>query len=145
MIWNKTRYKIISTKEFDDVFSREAKIADLRTQKAEDDYVKRDSRLIQLLKDIVANQATTDTPEEIWIGQDWWPDHTRHIEINYRHCSSRLISALQDTLTGEFSSYRIQMCVYHDISEGESYIGSLVLYSNRRLVEKPLYDQLIAN
>lgn len=145
MIWNKTRYKIVSTQEFDDVFSKEVKIASLKTKQAEEDYEKRDSRLIQLLKDIVANQIMSENPEEIWIGQDWWPDHTRHIEINYNKCSLFLISALQDTLKDEFSNYRIQMCVYHNISEGDSYIGSLVLYSNRRLIEKPLYDLLMAN
>ncbi len=147
MIWkkDKTKYKIVSPPDFDSLFSKEARIADLKTQKAEEDYERRDSRLIQILKNIAATNTTTENLEGIWIGDDWWADHTRHIEINYSYCSSGFISALQDTLTGEFSNYRIQMCVYRDISEGESYIGSLLLYSDRRLIEKPLYDLLKAN
>ncbi len=146
MIWNrdKARHKIVSSKEFDDIFSKEVKIADLRNQQDEDDYAQRDNRLIQLLKSIVLSHTKNENTEEVWIGQDWWPDHTRHIEINYCLCSSHLISDLQSVLTGEFSNYRIQMCVYRDISEGESYVGSLVLYTDKRLIEKPLYDLLIA-
>lgn len=131
-------YVVVMPEDFDDIFRGDALIANLKTPKAEKAYEEKDQKLINLIKDVVPEKLRDD----IYIGQDWWPDHTRHLEICATHCTFDFLSSLQRLLKSDFSSYRIQLCVYKNLSDGNSYIGSIVLYVNRRLVEKPLYNYL---
>lgn len=142
---NNDHYNIVHPDEFDNVFRREAIIADLRTKKDEELYEKKDRKLINRIKETVLTQFQSLNEDKIYILEDWWPDHTRHMEVSVSRCTSGFLSSLQALLAGDYSNYRIQLAVYHDISEGTSYIGSVVLYSNRRLIEQPLYAALVHN
>ncbi len=134
--------KVVSPEAFDGVFREEATIAEFKSPADEAAYEKRDSFLIQLIRREVETHFGTEEAHQPFVGDDWWPDHTRHMELTPVHCTEAFLTALRDLLTDEFVDYRIQLCVYRDATDGKSYIGSMVLYADRVLIEKGLHDLL---
>jgi hypothetical protein len=133
---------VVSAGQFDEVFRGEALIAELKSPDEETAYEKRDSFLIHLIRREVERHFGPDPERQPFVGDDWWPDHTRHMELIPAHCTSAFLGALRGLLTDEFKDYRVQLCVYGDAMDGKSYIGSLVLYADRVLIESRLHDLL---
>lgn len=136
--------KVVSPKEFDECFREEALIARFSSPREETAYEKKDSLLIRLIRKEV-RQHFGRNQQQPFVGDDWWPDHTRHIEATPAHCTPAFLTALRRLLKNDYKDYRIQICVYKDPMEGTTYIGSMALYSNRVLIEKRLHKLLESN
>lgn len=134
--------QVVSRDRFDEIFREEATIAEFPTKEAEVAYERRDSFLIHLIRREVERSFGSDPDAAPFVGDDWWPDHTRHLEATLKHCTSDFLDSLRALLTGEFRFYRIQLCVYGDILDGKSYIGSMALYADRVLIERDLHALL---
>lgn len=61
------------------------------------------------------------------------------MELSPEHCTAEFLGSLRSLLTDEFCDYRIQLCVYADVMDGKSYIGSIVVYADHAVIEKKLY------
>jgi hypothetical protein len=128
---------IVSPKKFDELLKEEAKIAEFSSPAEETAYEKRDAFLIYLIQQLVAEHfAAADKKPHIL--EDWWPDHTRFLDMALVQYTEPFVIALHGLLTDEFADYRIQICVYDDPLESKTYIGSLALYADRLVIEKAL-------
>ena len=137
----KTR-KVVSPKKFDECFREEALIAKLSSPGEEAAYERRDSSLIRLIRKEVREHFGRRQKQQPFVGDDWWPDHTRHMDATPAHCTAAFLTSLRRLLKGEYKDYRIQICVYEDPMEGTTYIGSMALYADRVLIEKRLHKLL---
>ena len=59
-----------------------------------------------------------------------------------QRCTPPFLLALCDLLSDEYREYRMQICVYDDLMEGDSYIGSVAIYADCLLIEERLHDLL---
>ena len=137
----KTR-KVVSPEEFDKCFREEALIATFSSDQEEEAYERRDSLLIRLIRREVVQHFGRDEEQQPFVGDDWWPDHTRHIEAATVHCTAAFLTAMRQLLTNDYKDYRIQICVYEDPMDGTSYIGSMALYADRVVIERRLNELL---
>ena len=137
-----TARKVVSPDKFNELFREEAHIAGLASPEEEVAYERRDSFLIHLIRREVQQHFGTDKEQQPFVGDDWWPDHTRHMEATPAHCTPAFLIALRSLLTDDYKDYRIQICVYEDAMDGKSYIGSMALYTDRVLIETRLYKLL---
>ena len=140
----KTR-KVVSPKKFDECFREEARIAKFSSPREEAAYERQDSLLIRLIRKEVRQHFGRNQKQQPFVGDDWWPNHTRYIEATPAHCTAAFLTALRLLLKDDYKDYRIQICVYKDPMEGTTYIGSMALYSNRVLIEKRLHKLLESN
>lgn len=136
--------KVVSPKKFDECLREEAVIAKFSSPREEAAYEKKDSMLIRLIRKEVRQHfhRNVDRP---FVGDDWWPDHTRHIEATPTHCTAAFLTALRRLLRNDYKDYRIQICVYKDPRDGTTYIGSMALYCDRVLIEKKLHNLLASS
>jgi hypothetical protein len=137
----KTR-NVVSPEEFNKLFREEALIEEFASPEEEVAYEKRDSFLIHLIRREVERCFGTDEEQQPFVGDDWWPDHTRHIEATPSHCTAVFLNTLRGLLTDDYKDYRIQICVYGDAMDGKTYIGSMNLHADRVLIERKLYELL---
>jgi hypothetical protein len=137
--------QVVSPKRFNDLFQEQAIIAEFQNEEAEAEYERRDSFLIHLIRREVATHFDGDSDPPPFVGDDWWPDHTRHLEVTPKHCTPKFLNALCALLTEEYRDYRFQLCVYADHDDGNSYIGSMALSNNRILIEEKLNELLQSN
>ena len=131
--------QVVSPKQFDRLFRDEAIIATFASDEDEADYERRDSFLIHLIRRVVERHfgpASEHTPHVV---DDWWPNHTRYLDLSRDHCTPGFLADLHALLSDEYHDWRIQVCVYEDHVEGESYIGSSAIYQNRVLIERKLH------
>jgi len=133
----KTR-RVVSPKEFDKIFKEEALIAEFSSTEEEEEYERKDSALIRLIRKEIRLHfgRKADSP---YVIDDWWPNHTRYIEVTPAHCTAAFLIALGRLLNNQYKDYRIQVCVYEDAMDGATYIGSMALYKDRVLIEKKLH------
>jgi hypothetical protein len=134
--------KVVSPKKFDKSFRQEALIAKFSSPKEEAAYERRDSLLIRLIRKEVEQHFGRNKEQQPFVGDDWWPDHTRHMEVTPAHCTAAFLTALRRLLNNDYKDYRIQICVYEDPMDGTTYIGSMALYTDRVLIEKRLHELL---
>ena len=134
----KTR-TVVSPKEFDKAFQEEALIAEFSSSEDEDEYERRDSLLIRLIRKEVRQHFGRNAKQQPHLIDDWWPNHTRYIEATPAHCTAAFLTALGRLLNNDYKDYRIQICVYEDTMDGTTYIGSMALYKDRVLIEKKLH------
>ena len=137
----KTR-KVVSPKQFDKSFRAEALIANFSSPKEEAAYERRDALLIRLIRKEIEQHFGRNKEQQPFVGDDWWPDHTRHMEVTPAHCTAAFLNGLRRLLSDAYKDYRIQICVYEDPMDGTTYIGSMALYSDRVLIEKRLHELL---
>jgi hypothetical protein len=76
------------------------------------------------------------------VRDDWWPNHTRYLDLTPDHCTPEFLTGLRSLLEDDYRGCRIQLCVYADRDDGKSYIGSMALSANRVLIEQKLRDLL---
>src|SRR4051812_2032325 len=105
MIPNK-RVVVVSEK-FDEVFREEALIAEFGSPEEEAADEKRDAFLIHLIRREVKKCFGKDESRHPFVGDDWWPDHTRHMELTPEHFNMAFLNGLTDLLTDDYQSYRI--------------------------------------
>jgi hypothetical protein len=132
--------EVVPPDDFDKLFREEARIATFASPDDEAAYYKRDAFLIHLIRREVQRHFGTDEDQQLFVGDDWWPDHTRHLEATPTYCTVAFFTALRSLLTDDYKDYRIQICVYGDLLDGESYIGSMALYVDRLLIENKLHE-----
>lgn len=137
--------QVVSPERFNELFREQAIIAEFPNEEAEAEYERRDSFLIHLVRREVATHFGDDSVPPPIVGDDWWADHTRHLEITPKHCTPEFFSALAALLADEYRDYRFQLCVYDDPDDGNSYIGSMALSSDRVLIEEKLDELLQSN
>ena len=130
--------RVVSPREFDRVFREEALIAEFSSSQEEEEYERRDSSLICLIRSEVRLHFRGNA-EQPFVGDDWWPNHTRYIDVTPAHCTAVFLSALSRLLNNNYKDYRIQICVYEHTTNGGTYIGSMALYNDRVLIEKQLH------
>src|SRR5687768_15890203 len=116
---------IVSPKKFDERFREEARIAEFASPDEKIAYERRDSFLIHLIRREAQQHFGPDKDHQPFVGDDWWPDHTRHMEATPAHCTPGFLIALRSLLTDDYTDYRIQICVYADAMDGKTYIGSM--------------------
>jgi hypothetical protein len=137
--------QVVSPERFDELFSEQAIIAEFSTKDAEAEYVRRDSFLIHLIRREVVQQFGPESDRSPSVGDDLWPDHTRHLDVTPEHCTPAFLSELRTLLADDYRDYRIQLCVYADIMDGATYIGSMALSADYVLIEQKLHDLLHSN
>lgn len=135
--------QVVSPDQFDQLFGEQALIAEFATESEEFEYERRDSFLIHLIRNEAAKQFESD--ESPFVGDDWWPNHTRYLEVTPSHCTPEFLVGLRALLADDYRDYRIQLCVYADRDDGKSYIGSMALSAKSVLIEQKLRDLLYRN
>lgn len=133
---------VVTHEKFDELIDEGAKIAEFSSPAEEAAYERRDSFLIHLIKRLVNEHFSLVADSTPYVLEDWWPNHTRYLDMVPGQCTLPFLQALHELLTGEFSAYRIQICVYEDPMEGTTYIGSIMLYADRLIIETALDDRL---
>ena len=109
--------QLVSPERFDELFREQALIANFLTEDAEVEYERRDSALIKLIRREVTQHFGPESDDSPFVGDNWWPDHTRHLEITPQHCTPAFLNALRALLAGDYRDYRIQLCAYADHME----------------------------
>lgn len=132
--------RVVSPEEFDKVFREEAVIAEFSSSEEEEEYERRDSSLIRLIRREIRLHLRRNAAQQPFVSDDWWPNHTRYVDATPEHCKAAFLNALWRLLNNDYKDYRIQMCVYEDVTNGATYIGSMALYNDRVLIEKKLHD-----
>jgi hypothetical protein len=130
---------VVSPKEFDQVFREQALIAEFSSTEEEEEYERRDSALIRLIRKETRRHFGRNEEQQPYITDDWWPNHTRYIEATPAHCTAAFLDALVRLLNNDYPHYRIQICVYEEAMNGATYIGSMALYKDRVLIEEKLH------
>jgi len=133
---------VVSSEEFDKLFRKEARIAEFASPDEEAAYAKADAFLVYLIRKEVQRLFGTDEERQLFVGDDWWPNHTRYIEAIPAYCTAGFFAALSGLLTDEYKDYRVQICVHGDLLAGKTYIGSMALYADRVLIETKLHELL---
>jgi len=130
---------VVSPENFDELFQKEAHVMEFGSPEEEAEYEKRDSQLIILIRQEIKQMFGPEECRELFVDDEWWPDHTRRVEIGMRHFTTALLTALRSLLKGEYKDYRILISVYVNRTETELYIGSVALHADRALIERNLY------
>jgi hypothetical protein len=137
--------QVVTPERFDELFREQALIAEFPTEDSKAEYERRDTSLIDLIRREVAKHFGPESDHSPFVGDDWWRDHTRHMEVTPEHCTSTFLGALRSLLAGDYRDYRIQLCVYAEPMDGKTYIGSMALTTDRVLIEQKLHDLLHSN
>jgi len=131
--------RVVSPKEFDKLFHEEALIAEFSSDREEEEYERRDASLIRLIRKEIRLYFGRNARQQPYVLDDWWPNHTRYVDVTPAHCTAPFLIALGQLLNNDYTDYRIQICVYEDTMDGTTYIGSMALYKDRVLIEKKLH------
>ncbi|APZ91960.1 hypothetical protein [Fuerstiella marisgermanici] len=134
--------QVVSPEQFDELFRRRALIAEFTSDDDEAAYVKKDEFLIHLIRREAERVFDSVDEHAPFIGDDWWPDHTRHLELTTKHCTPEFLTAIRRLLTDDYKDYRVQCCVYDDYMNEDTYIGSMVFSAKDLLVEAKLSQAL---
>ena len=114
----------LSPESFDELFQQEARVIEFGSPEEEAEYQKRDSQLITRIRQDIKRFWAPEESRELFVDEEWWPDHTRRVEVGMRHFTTALLTALRSLLTDEYKDYRILISVYVNRTETELYIGS---------------------
>ena len=98
--------------------------------------------LVHLIRKEVQQLFGTDEARQLFVGDDWWPNHTRYVHAIPAYCTAAFFAALRSLLTDEYRNYRVQISVWGDLLDGKSYIGSMALHAKRVLIERRLHELL---
>lgn len=136
---------VVSPEDFDKLFREEARIAEFASPDEKDAYAKRDAFLAHLIRREVQRHFGTAEEQQLFVGDDWWPNHTRYIEAIPAYCTAAFFTAIRSLLTDDYKNYRIQISVWRDLMDEKSFIGSMALYADRAPIEKRLHELLQEN
>jgi hypothetical protein len=98
--------------------------------------------LIHLIVRAVAKHLgkTIEEAEQV-VGHDWWVDRTRCLWLEASQCTAQLLADLHSLLSDEYTEWRITVGVSEDEPSSED-IGQLVIYPDRIVVEKDVFNRL---
>jgi hypothetical protein len=120
---------------------RSAMIAEFLTAADSERFSDKNDRLREgMEKGLAAHLGDELAESDTHLNYDWWPDHTRPVEISERAFTFASFEILRSLLTGEFDEWRIQAVVYTDIMEGTTFIGSVLIWSDKLIVRRELFD-----
>ncbi len=134
--------QVVSPKQFDELFRQQALIAEFTSDDDEAAYERKDAFLIYLIRREAERFFGSGDDQAPYVGDDWWPDHTRHLELTRQHCTPEFFGAILALLVDDYKDYRVQCCVYGDYMNGDTYVGSMVLSTNHLLIEVKLHEVL---
>lgn len=137
------RIQTIATgEEFDELLRADAEMAYFSSVAEEEAYATRDEFLIHLMHERIAQQFGENLDSTPHQNEDWWPNHTRCLDMTPAQCTRSFLQSMHELLTDAFANYRIQICVYADVMAGETYVGSMVIYADRVVIEQKLAEHL---
>ena len=119
--------KVISPEEVRQALSRRSSSPSLHRRRKKRHTRRVSAFLVHLIRREVQRCFGTDKEQQVFVGDDWWPNHTRYIEAIPDYCTAAFFTALRRLLTDDYKSYRIQVCVWRDLLDEKSFIGSMVL------------------
>ncbi|WP_035615963.1 hypothetical protein [Haloferula sp. BvORR071] len=127
--------------DFDKLLRRSALITVFLTARDSDRLWAKSDRLRQQIEDACRGVfGVQDMEPHVYISDNWWPDHTRHIEVSAESFQQPLFEALRALLVAEFGEWRIQVVVYRDPMAGTTMIGSVLIWSDKLIIDRALYD-----
>ena len=130
--------KVVSADQFIAQLDTEVIIAEFSSKEEEVAYEKLDAFLTHLIKKRLEEQTGYSEDETWHVNEDWWPNHSRFVEINTKQCTLPLLTILHELLTEEFMVWRIIVWVYDDMFNGATNRGSVVLYADCVVIETEL-------
>jgi hypothetical protein len=134
-----------SDADFDALLRLSAMEAEFLTGTDSDRFSEKNGRLRDAMERAVIAHLGDDLAEsDTHIGYDWWPDHTRHIDVSERAFRFEMFELLRSLLTGEFDEWRIQAVVYAEIMKGTTMIGSVLIWWDKLIVDQRLFDWMQA-
>ncbi len=111
--------KVVSADQFIAQLDTEVIIAEFSSKEEEVAYEKLDAFLTHLIKKRLEEQTGYSEDETWHVNEDWWPNHSRFVEINTKQCTLPLLTILHELLTEEFMVWRIIVWwVYDDMFNG---------------------------
>jgi hypothetical protein len=127
--------------DFSKLLQKSALIAKFLTGADSERFSQKNDRLRQHIENACHKILGTEGMEaHAYIGYDWWPDHTRHVELDAHSFQQPLFQAIHALLVDEFDEWRIQVVVYREIIDGTTMIGSVLIWSDKLIVDRALYD-----
>lgn len=127
--------------DFDALLRHSAMIAAFLTGADSDRFSEKNGRLRNAMEiSVIAHLGDDLAESDTHLNYDWWPDHTRTIEISERVFRFEMFELLRSLLTGEFDEWRIQVVVYADIMKGTTMIGSILIWWDKLIVDRKLFD-----
>jgi len=132
--------------DFNALLRRSAMIAEFLTGSDSERFSSKNDLLRDAMKQAVVGRLGEEMAEsDTNIGYDWWPDHTRHIDISERAFSYDVFELLRSLLTAAFDEWRIQAVIYSDIMEGTTMIGSVLIWCDKLIVDRKLFEWMQAH
>jgi hypothetical protein len=134
--------RVRSGAEFDELFEAYARYVEFASPAAAVAYENRDAFLLFLVRRVAAEHFGPEPDRQPYILEAWWPDQTRYLDVARWQCTPEFLESLHALLSDEFVDYRIQVAVFDDPRDADTFLGSLVLYHDRLVIEATLDEQL---
>lgn len=115
--------------------SDDSYVADISTDELEKTYERQDLKLNDQIKATMSEVFGSSAKAVVFVGDDWWPNRTRYVDINSAAISREFVEKLRALLSGAYSGWRISVIVYSDMMRGTTYVGAVLIHSDRVLVE----------
>jgi hypothetical protein len=129
---------------FDQLFRDSALVVELRDEAEKAEYVARDEELHNAIE---AAGKRLFEPEfvarHLHVGDDWWPDHTLHVDASIDSFTQAYYDELRALLIGKFCDWRIQVVVYADPMDGKTMVGSIAIWADRVLIDRAFHALLV--
>jgi hypothetical protein len=130
---------------FDKLFRQTALIAKLaKGSAAEAEYEAMDASINRQIVEVGRGLFPHEfTDKHIFVSDDWWPDHTRHVDVSIDGFTQAYYDGLRTVLAAAPPGWRVQAVVYGDIMDGKTMIGSAAIWADRVVVDRALYGLLV--
>jgi hypothetical protein len=126
-----------SLEELECLTDEAAVTVEFDSKAAEQAYQKRDWRLHLQICDVMGMTAGADRSDGlVHMIEDWWPNKSRHMEIDTAALGPDQVESLRLLLKGEFEDWVIHVGVYRGFTSEASrdkpeFIGGLSIYATR--------------
>lgn len=124
---------------FDALFKATARVAEVEGAAA-DAYV---AKLDQLREQVVAVVDRLFEPafskKHLYVDWNSWPDHTCQMDATIDSFSQEFFDELRGLLVSEYEDWRIQVVIYGDVSNGQTMVGAIAIWSDKLLIDRALY------
>ena len=131
-----------SLEELERLADQAAVTVEFDSKAAEQGYQKRDWRLHLQICEVMGMTAGADRSDGlVHMIEDWWPNKSRHMEIDAAALGPYQVESLRVLLKGEFEDWVIHVGVYRGFTSEVSrdkpeFIGGLSIYATRILVQR---------
>jgi len=127
--------------DFDALLTRSAMIAEFLTGADSERFSDKNDRLREAMERAAASHLGDALAEsDTHFNWDWWPDHTRPIEISEKAFTFEMFELLRSLLAGEFDEWRIQAVVYGDVMDGHTLDGSVLLWKDKLILDREMFQ-----